>query len=98
MQDEVVRNIDEPYDHDTLWQAYLWPSDAGEMMLRNRYGLHNEAELARREHRETTKRELEIRTGKVDIPVTGDLAEWRAIHAHLFGNVYDWQASCAPSA
>ncbi|MEW1734368.1 Fic family protein [Nocardia beijingensis] len=83
-------SIEAPYDHDTLWQAYLWPSDTGEMMLRNRYGLHNEAELARREHRETAKRELEIRSGKVDIPVTGDLTEWRAIHAHLFGNVYDW--------
>ncbi|MEU2043710.1 Fic/DOC family protein [Nocardia niwae] len=84
--------VDEPFDQDRLWQAYLWPSDVGpgETMLRNRYGLHNEEELNRREHRETAKRELEIRTGKVEIPHTGDLTEWRAIHAHLFGNVYDW--------
>ncbi|MGY2119756.1 hypothetical protein ACW9HR_38290 [Nocardia gipuzkoensis] len=65
-----MRNIDESYDHDALWQAYLWPSDSGEMMLRNRYGLHDEDELGRREHGETAKRKLEIRTGKGRHPPT----------------------------
>ncbi|MEU2043706.1 Fic/DOC family protein [Nocardia niwae] len=77
---------------DHRWDAYLWPSQEtpGRMMLRNLYGLRNETELRRREYRETTKRALEIHLDQVDIPRTGDIGEWQAIHAHLFGNVYEW--------
>ncbi|WP_280311149.1 Fic/DOC family protein [Nocardia abscessus] len=77
---------------DARWEAYLWPSEKhpGRTMLRNLYGLHDEDELRRREYRETTKRALEIHLDRVDIPRTGDLREWQAIHAHLFGNVYEW--------
>lgn len=72
------------------WRSYLWTSDTGEMMLENLLGVRNEAELAVREHAETAKRALEIQLGKVEIPQTRDWREWRAIHAHLFGNLYRW--------
>ncbi|MEU5764041.1 Fic family protein [Nocardia sp. NPDC047648] len=83
---------DEGMTDEQRWEAYLWPSDEGpgRTMLRNLYGLHNIDELRRREYRETAKRALEIRRGQVDIARTGDLREWQAIHAHLFGNVYEW--------
>ncbi len=74
------------------WNSYLWPSNAGpgEVMLVNLYGLHDPEELARREYSETALRALELQLGKVEIPSTGDLAEWQAVHSHLFGNVYSW--------
>lgn len=77
-------------DQDWRWQSYLWLSDTGEEMLENLLGVRNEAELAAREYAETTKRALEIALGKVDIPQTRDWPEWRAIHTHLFGNIYRW--------
>ncbi|WP_280424784.1 Fic/DOC family protein [Nocardia carnea] len=71
----------------TAWEAYFWP---GSLVLRNRFGLYDEEQLRDREYRETTKRDLELRTGSVEIPRTGDITELRRIHAHLFGSVYDW--------
>ncbi|MBF6341627.1 Fic family protein [Nocardia abscessus] len=84
--------IEQAATDDDRWESYLWPSEKspGRTMLRNLYGLHDEDELRRREYRETTKRALEIHLDRVDIPRTGDLREWQAIHAHLFGNVYEW--------
>lgn len=73
------------------WDAYLWPSDEpGATVLRNKFGLRNRAELTAREYAETSIRQLEIEQGRIDLPRTGDADEWRAIHRHLFGNVYDW--------
>ncbi|MEU2043687.1 Fic/DOC family protein [Nocardia niwae] len=71
---------------------YLWPAEDGahSEVLRNRYGIRDPEQLAAREYRETTLRSIEIEQGRADIPATSDAAEWRAIHRHLFANVYDW--------
>ncbi|WP_051407333.1 Fic family protein [Nocardia sp. CNY236] len=68
---------------------YLWPAPH-DTVLRNRYGLKDPDQLKRREYRETLLRETEIRQGRADIPTTGTAEEWRAIHLHLFSNVYPW--------
>ncbi|MEU5764037.1 Fic family protein [Nocardia sp. NPDC047648] len=79
--------------HNPEWtDPYLWPAEDGEHsdVLRNRYGIRDPDQLALREYRETALRWIEIEQGRADIPATGDAAEWRAIHRHLFSNVYDW--------
>ncbi|MEV0297135.1 Fic family protein [Nocardia sp. NPDC050710] len=86
--------MDDPRTPDELeeqrWQAYLWPSRTGAPMLVNLYGLHDEAELRAREYADTTKRALDLQLGRKHIPRTGDLAEWQAIHGHLFADIYPW--------
>ncbi len=74
------------------WNAYLWPSDEGPgaTMLRNKYGLHNRAALTQREYDETTDRSLELATGQVQLPQSRDAAHLKAVHRHLFQDVYDW--------
>ncbi|WP_280309845.1 Fic/DOC family protein [Nocardia abscessus] len=56
----------------------------------NLLGVRDSAELRRREYRETSLRAIEIATGRVEPPGTGDFLEWSAIHAHLFGRIYEW--------
>jgi len=74
------------------WDAYLWPSDdgPGATMLRNKYGLHNRAALTQREYDETTDRSLELATGQAQLPQTRDTAHLKAVHQHLFQDVYEW--------
>ncbi|WP_240423254.1 Fic family protein [Leucobacter sp. wl10] len=64
---------------------YLDPA-AG--ILRNEVGAFTRADLASAEGALTFARAVEL----VDTPVraTGDLDELRAIHRHLFQDVYDW--------
>ncbi|MEU2043707.1 Fic/DOC family protein [Nocardia niwae] len=56
----------------------------------NLLGVRDSAQLRRLEYRETSLRSIEIATGRVEIPRTGDFLEWSAIHAHLFGRIYEW--------
>ncbi len=74
------------------WQAYLWPSDTdpGAVVLRNKLGTRDPEELRDLEYVETAMRQAELETGEVQIARTGDGVEWRAIHHHLFQDVYDW--------
>ncbi|UGT58861.1 Fic/DOC family protein [Nocardia asteroides] len=74
------------------WQAYLWPSDTdpGAVVLRNKFGTRDPEELRDLEYVETAMRQAELESGEVQIARTGDGAEWRAIHHHLFQDVYDW--------
>lgn len=72
------------------WQAYLWPSQTGEPMLINLYGLRDESALRAREYADTTKRALDLQLRRKHIPRTGDLTEWQAIHAYLFADTYPW--------
>lgn len=74
------------------WQSYLWPSDQDPTatVLRNKFGTRDPGELEALEYTETAMRQIEIELGAVDIARTGDAAEWRAIHHHLFQDVYDW--------
>ncbi len=70
------------------WNAYLW--EPGGEVLRNKWGERDLLALHIREHRETDRREADIKHGRVEIPRTYDGAHLRAIHAHLFINVYEW--------
>lgn len=73
------------------WQAYLWPSNNGSgAMLRNLFGTHDPDELTDLEYAATALRLDELRAGEVDIARTGDAVEWRAIHHHLFQDVFEW--------
>ncbi len=75
-------------DERERWNAYLW--EPGGHVLRNEWGIRDALALATREYKETYRRRREIERGRVEIPRTYDGAHLRAIHAHLFGNVYEW--------
>ncbi|MEU5764042.1 Fic family protein [Nocardia sp. NPDC047648] len=62
----------------------------GQAAAANPLGIRGAEQLRRREYRETSLRALEIVTGRVEIARTGDFLEWSAIHAHLFGRIYEW--------
>ncbi|MCX4094471.1 Fic/DOC family protein [Nocardia sp. alder85J] len=72
------------------WDSYLTTGADGRPMLRNTIGAVNDYHLWVLEFREVMARTQEIRSGAALIPRTGDLAQWRAIHAHQFGNIYAW--------
>jgi len=72
------------------WAGYLTTGGDGRPMLRNTIGAVNDYHLWVLEFREVMARTQEIRSGAVAIPHTGDLTQWRAIHAHQFGNIYEW--------
>lgn len=74
-------------DFDT-WGSYLWAS--GGTALRNLYGERDGDYLQRLEYRESFERQSEILAGKVQILRTYDADHLRAIHRHLFANVYEW--------
>jgi cell filamentation protein len=75
-------------DERERWNAYLW--EPGGRVLKNKWGERDLLALDIREHRETDRRTREIAHGKIEIPHTYDGEHLRAIHAHLFGNVYEW--------
>jgi cell filamentation protein len=64
---------------------YVYP---GTDTLRNRWGVRDAAELARREATITAARLAEL--AERPIPGDFDLAHLRALHRHIFGDVYDW--------
>lgn len=75
-------------DERIRWDAYLW--EPGGQVLRNKWGIRNALDFAQAEYHETYKRAREIARVRVEIPRTYDGAHLRAIHAHLFGNIYEW--------
>ena len=64
---------------------YVYP---GTQVLRNRFGIHDPDELARRENDASTARQLELQAN----PLSGgyDLSHLLALHRHIFGDVYAW--------
>ena len=63
--------------------VYCYPPDF--LVLRNRLGITDEAEL------DFSERELVSQRAAETIPTGAfDLAHLRAIHRHLFQDVYDW--------
>ena len=64
---------------------YLGPATG---QLRNQLGATTRAELDAAEGALTFARAVEL--GDTPAPATGDLAEFRAIHRHLFQDVYEW--------
>ncbi|AZI59194.1 hypothetical protein EH165_14640 [Nakamurella antarctica] len=69
------------------WESYLYP---GTDILRNKFGLTDFRQLRSAEYRVTGVREAEIRGGLVNIPQTFDATHLKALHAHIFQDVYDW--------
>jgi len=53
-------------DERARWDAYLW--EPGGLVLRNRWGERDLLALDIREHRETDRRETEIKHGRAEIP------------------------------
>jgi cell filamentation protein len=76
------------------WESYFYPETinpvTGDGTLRNLYDEHDPRVLARFEYIETTGRATELLRGDVTIPKTYDAAHMRAIHRHLFQDVYEW--------
>ncbi|WP_298991803.1 Fic family protein [uncultured Pseudokineococcus sp.] len=69
------------------WESYFWP---GTQVLRNRYGVRNESELARREYASTARRQRELSRGDARVEATFDAAHLQGLHRHLFQDVFDW--------
>jgi len=69
------------------WDSYFWP---GSQVLRNLYGLREADELARREYISTARRARQLTRGDVSIEATFDAAHLRALHRHLFRDVFEW--------
>jgi cell filamentation protein len=67
------------------WDAYFWPNST---VLKNKVGLTHAASLRSFEYEATRQRAEHLRTH----PLQGrfDTAHYRAIHRHLFQDVYEW--------
>ncbi len=70
------------------WNRLL--TEPGGHVLRNKLGLTDGQQLRAAEYRIRAMRQGEIQRGEVDIPRTSDMAQLRAIHQHLFQDVYEW--------
>lgn len=82
--------VDDSWRRDTYAVTYMTAGDDGEPMMRNLVGATTERVLRLLEYRQTIQRTLEIRLGSAAIPHTGDVGQWKAIHAHLFRGIYEW--------
>lgn len=71
----------------TRWDDYFWP---GTTVLRNAKGLTDQDQLNQYEYFRTAVREQEIRSGSVPIDRTFDASHLKALHRHLFQDVYEW--------
>ncbi|WP_125778271.1 Fic/DOC family protein [Antribacter gilvus] len=71
-----------------VWDSYMW--EPGGDVLRNLWGERDGDVLRAREYAATAKRQLQIERGEVTIPRTFDGKHLRAIHGHLFQDVYEW--------
>ncbi len=79
------------------WESYFYPEtydpSSGQGTLRNLYNERDSRVLARLEYVDTTSRGTDFINGQVDLPRTYDADHVRAIHRHLFQDVYEWQVS-----
>lgn len=69
------------------WDSYLWP---GSEVLRNKLGIRDRAQLQRIEYGLVNVREQQIEKASLRIPRTFDAAHLKALHGHLFGDIYEW--------
>ena len=61
------------------------------MVLENKLGLTNAADLAREEERIGKKKALDLfESGMLDRPDAGTFAALKAVHKHLFDEIYDF--------
>jgi len=81
-------------DRFDTWESYFYPETidplTGNGTLRNLYDERDARLLARNEYVETSGRAQQIESGAVAIAKTYDGAHLRAIHRHLFQDVYAW--------
>jgi len=77
-----------------LWAGYFYPETYDPVAmtgtLRNHFGERDRDVLAGLEYAATIDRQTELMSGQVDIPRTFDADHVRAIHRHLFQDIYDW--------
>ena len=71
------------------WEDYVYPPP-DEMTLRNIPGIRDFWELRELEYMVAAKRETQLRAGMFDIPRTFDAEHIKAIHRHLFKDLYPW--------
>lgn len=69
------------------WHGYFWPASA---VLRNRLTITVADDLREIEYRMAELRAREIRNDSRRIERTLDADRLKAIHSHLFGDIYDW--------
>lgn len=76
------------------WESYFYPETynplTGNGTLRNLFDERDEDVLRALEYGSTRDRQRELRLGLVPIARTYDSAHVRAIHRHLFQDVYEW--------
>jgi len=78
------------------WDSYFTDSPRDprvpedQRVLRNLIGARTVGELTAEEKRITVFRVIQIEHGEVTIPGGFDFAHHCAIHAHIFGDVYEW--------
>ena len=77
-----------------LWAGYFYPETfdvtTQHGTLRNRFGERDQDLLRTLEYGATVERQRELVSGEVDVPRTFDAEHVKAIHRHLFQDVYDW--------
>lgn len=71
------------------WESYFYPPPHNGT-LRNLFDERDPTVLARLEYVETAERQRELLAGEVAIARTYDTEHVRAIHRHLFQDVYAW--------
>lgn len=71
------------------WESYFYPPP-DEGTLRNLFDERDARTLTLLEYVETMRRQRELLSGQVDVARTYDAEHVRAIHRHLFQDVYEW--------
>lgn len=82
--------MDDSWRRDLYAVTYMTEGEDGWPVLRNLVGATTQHALQIIEYRQTMLRTLEIRLGSAAVPQTRDVQQWKAIHAHLFGGIYEW--------
>jgi cell filamentation protein len=73
------------------WEDYLYPPNAaGVQILRNKPGLTEFGEWFQAERGLTFLRQQQLIAEPALVPRTFDTAHWKAIHHHLFQDMYEW--------
>lgn len=76
------------------WESYFYPEtihpETGSGTLRNHFGVRDWNRLRQLEYVATAARAADLRQGRASVPHTYDASHVRAIHAHLFQDVYEW--------
>ncbi len=71
------------------WGDYFWPGQIDECR-RNLLGIRDPALLEREERIHTSTRAVELASTQASVVETFDLDHLRAIHRHVFQDVYEW--------